>query len=139
MYSRSTISYREAIAYVEGALRRASADHGPTAAIACAVVGSAGELVAFGAQDGTGVLPRRLASRKAYSAVLFKRDTASVKEAVDSGAILLSRLADDDLLAIPGGVPIVVDGEIIGAIGVSGLTPQQDAEIATALSIGIQA
>lgn len=134
MYSRSTISYQEAVACVEGALRHASDKYGASAAIACAVVGSSGELVAFGAQDGTGVLPRRLASRKAYSAVLFKRDTASVKEAVDSGAILLSRLADDELLAIPGGVPIVVDSEIVGAVGVSGLTPQQDAEIAAMFS-----
>ena len=130
MYAHPTISYPEARAFVAAALDLARRTHGAQAAVACAVVGSSGELIAFGAHDGTGMLPRRLASRKAYSAVLFKRDTAAVKEAVDAGSILMSRLGDDELLAIPGGVPVVVDGRIVGALGVSGLAPAQDAAVA---------
>jgi glc operon protein GlcG len=130
MYANQTISHPEARAFVDAALEAARTTHGGDAAVACAVVGSSGELIAFGAHDGTGALPRRLAARKAYSAVLFKRDTAAVKESVDAGAIDLPRLGDDELLAIPGGVPVVVAGRIVGGIGVSGLTPAQDAELA---------
>jgi len=130
MYANTTLSYTEAAAYVDAALVHTRATHGPDAAIACAVVGSSGELIAFGAMDGTGALPRRLAARKAYSSVLFKRDTAAVKEAVDSGAIMMERLGDDELIAIAGGLPIVIDGRIVGGIGVSGMAPAQDGVIA---------
>ncbi|MFT4283419.1 MAG: heme-binding protein [Protaetiibacter sp.] len=136
MHANQTISYPEACAFVGAALDAARAAHGDAAAVACAVVGASGELIAFGAQDGTGVLPRRLASRKAYSAVLFKRDTSAVRDAVDAGAIPLSRLGDDELLPIPGGVPVVVDGRIVGGVGVSGLAPDQDAEIARGVVAG---
>lgn len=130
MHANQTVDLREARACVDAALELARTQHGPLAAVACAVVGPSGELIAFAAHEGTGALPRRLATRKAYSAVLFKRDTSAVKEAVDAGAIMLDRLGDAQLLAIPGGHPILADGRIVGGIGVSGLTPAQDAEIA---------
>jgi glc operon protein GlcG len=132
MYSRQTISYDEAQAYVANTLARARRDFGGSASIACAVTGSQGELIAFGAHDETGSLPRRLAARKAYSAVMFKRETGAVRDAVAAGQIDIARLNDAELLAIPGGSPVVVNGVIIGAIGVSGLAPNDDAAVAAA-------
>ncbi|MGB3485413.1 MAG: heme-binding protein [Mycobacterium sp.] len=126
----STLSHESAASIVSAALQVAESTY--SGAVACAVTGAQGELIAYGAADGTGTLPRRLAIRKAYSAVLFKRDTTAVREAVSSGKIDMVRLADAELIAIPGGEPILVDGRIVGGVGVSGLTPDEDAEVARA-------
>jgi uncharacterized protein GlcG (DUF336 family) len=42
----------------------------------------------------------------------------------------LARLADAELLALPGGLPIIIDGAVVGAVGVSGLTAEADADLA---------
>lgn len=126
----STLSHHTAASLVAAALATARSDC--AGAVACAVVGAQGELIAYGADDGTGALPRRLATRKAYSAVLFKRDTTSVRDAVASGKIDMDRLGDSQLIAIPGGEPIMADGRIVGGIGVSGLTPDDDEKVARA-------
>lgn len=131
VYQTPTVSLHHARALVDAALALAASD--PAQPIACAVVGAAGDLVAFAAADGTTPLPRRLAARKALTALLLKRDTAEVRELVTSGAIDLGRLNDADLLAIPGGIPIHVNGVLVGAIGVSGLSPAEDARIASAV------
>lgn len=104
--------------------------------IACAVVGSRGELIAFGAQDGATAMPRKLAVRKAYSSLHFKRETVAVREAIASGAIDLPRLNDPELLAIPGGVAVWKGDSCVGAIGISGLVPDDDQELARQLVPG---
>ena len=53
-----------------------------------------------------------------------------MEERTQSGRIVT--LANDDALPIAGGIPIVVDGQIVGAIGVSGASAAQDAAVATA-------
>jgi glc operon protein GlcG len=71
-----------------------------------------------------------VAVHKARCSVAYKRPTKAFEEAVNSGKIILLTL--DDICAVEGGLPILKGGKIIGAIGVSGGTVQEDGQIALA-------
>ncbi len=98
-----------------------------------AIVDAAGELVLFHKGDGTRPSNAEFAQRKARTAARFQRPTKSLDSSVTAGRI---QLLAADALPIEGGVPIVVDGQVIGAVGVSGGTAAQDAQVAT---VGIAA
>ena len=70
-----------------------------------------------------------VAVRKARCSVAYKRSTKTFEEAVNSGKISLLTL--DDICTVEGGLPIIQGGKIVGAIGVSGGTSQEDGQIAT--------
>ena len=72
---------------------------------------------------------RRSAIGKARTAARFRRPTKVLEEAVAGGRTVLLAL---DGVPLEGGLPIVVDGRVIGAVGVSGVTSQQDAQVAQA-------
>ncbi|WP_313667453.1 heme-binding protein [Atlantibacter sp.] len=101
-----------------------------TAGLAVAVVGTDGELIAFGAHARCPALPRQLAQRKAWSALRFRRPTARLAQEVSEGSLKLEMFHDVRLLAMPGGAPVMVDGLAIGGVGISGLPPALDAELA---------
>lgn len=101
-----------------------------TAGLAVAVVGTDGELIAFGAHARCPALPRQLAQRKAWSALRFRRPTARLAQEVSEGSLKLETFHDVRLLAMPGGAPVMVDGLAIGGVGISGLPPALDAELA---------
>lgn len=132
MYERPTLSHEAANGIVQAVLSRTHHQDGTPAGLACAIVGSLGELIAFGAQDGCGALPRKLASRKAYTSLILRRTTTEVKDAVVTGKIDMDRLNDPELAPMPGGAPLLLNGVIVGAIGISGLPPADDAAIAEA-------
>ena len=67
---------------------------------------------------------------KARSALLFKRPTRMFEDAVHNGYMPVLKVPN--AMPVEGGIPLMVDGKIIGAIGVSGGTPQQDGQIAQA-------
>ena len=73
-----------------------------------------------------------IAQRKAYTAAAFRRSTKVFEDGVVNGGIGLRILSNEQIMPIEGGLPIVFDGKVIGAIGVSGVTSQQDAIIARA-------
>jgi uncharacterized protein GlcG (DUF336 family) len=73
----------------------------------------------------------RLAEAKARTSVEFRRPTKALEDAVAGGGAGLHVLTFGACLA-EGGVPIVVAGKIVGAIGVSGVASHQDAQVATA-------
>jgi glc operon protein GlcG len=108
--------------------------HPASNGLALAVIGTDGELIAFGAHACCPPLPRQLAQRKAWSALRFRRTTARLAEEVNAGMLQLDGFHDPRLLAMPGGTPILVDGIAIGGVGVSGLPPVQDAEMAERFS-----
>lgn len=101
-----------------------------THAIAIAIVNRQGDLIAFSAHESCFPLPRKIAFRKAYTASLLRRESAIVSEEVKVGKLNLSSLNDPLLLAMPGGIPIIIEGNLVGAVGVSGLTAEQDTAIA---------
>jgi glc operon protein GlcG len=104
--------------------------------VVISVVDSAGQLVAMSRLDNTQFGSVDVARDKAYSAVAFRRPTKAFQDAVGQGGENLRILKLTGASPLEGGIPIVVDGKIVGAVGVSGVTSQQDAQIARA---GIEA
>jgi uncharacterized protein GlcG (DUF336 family) len=100
------------------------------------VVDSSGHPVAIHRLDNTQFGSVEVARDKAYSAVAFRRPTKVFEDLVAQGGANLRLLQLRGASSLDGGIPIVVDGKIIGAIGVSGVTGAQDAQIARA---GIEA
>ena len=98
--------------------------------VAVAVVDPGGALVYFERIDGTQYASSDIAVAKARTAATYKRPTKLLEEAVASGRQGLLSLPGAVLLE--GGIPLVVDGKIIGAVGVSGATSQQDGVCAQA-------
>ncbi len=73
-----------------------------------------------------------IAQGKAETAVSFKRPTKVFEDGLAQGGVRLRTLGMTNVMAVEGGLPLFVDGKIVGAIGVSGVQSQQDAEVAEA-------
>jgi glc operon protein GlcG len=99
---------------------------------AIAVVDTGGHLVYFEKMQDTQTGSVDLAIEKARTAALFRRPTKVFEDGVAAGGEGLRLLRLTGAIPIDGGVPIVVDGKLIGAIGVSGGTGAQDGRIAEA-------
>ena len=95
-----------------------------------AVVEPSGELVAFAKMDDTQYGSTYVAQRKAETSARYRIPTATFETRVLGGRT--PTLANDDVMPIAGGQPIVVDGRVVGGLGVSGGTPAEDDEIALA-------
>jgi glc operon protein GlcG len=100
--------------------------------MAIAITDIAGDLVYLEKMDATQTGSVKVAMGKARSAALFKRPTKVFQDAVASGGGGLRILALEGGVPLEGGLPIVMDGKIVGAIGVSGATGEQDAQCAKA-------
>jgi glc operon protein GlcG len=96
------------------------------------ILDSGGQPVAMQRLDGAQWGSVDVARDKAYSAVAFRRPSKAFQDAVGQGGENLRILKLAGASPLEGGIPIVLDGKIIGAIGVSGVTSQQDAQIAAA-------
>jgi uncharacterized protein GlcG (DUF336 family) len=121
----AAISLDQARSIVAGARKAANQQR---LAMAFAVVEPGGELVLFEKMDGTQYGSEMIAPEKARTAARFKRPTKSFSDAVAAGRVAVLSLPG--IVAVEGGVPIVVGGRIVGALGVSGGTSEQDGEIA---------
>jgi uncharacterized protein GlcG (DUF336 family) len=97
-----------------------------------AVLDSGGHLVMLERMDGTPLGSIDAAKDKAYSAVLYRRPTKVFQDLVGQGGPNLRLLRLAGASPLEGGIPIIVDGKIVGAIGVSGATSEQDAQVAKA-------
>ena len=73
-----------------------------------------------------------VAQKKAFTAAAFKRSTKVFEDGIASGGIGMRILGNDQAMPIEGGLPIFVNGKIIGAIGVSGVKSDQDGIVAKA-------
>jgi glc operon protein GlcG len=100
--------------------------------VAIAIVDSSGKLAAFSKIDNTQHGSVDIAIGKAVTANNLRRPTKALQDVVAAGGGGLRMLAVPGVLPLEGGVPIVVDGKIIGAIGVSGVASDQDAQVAMA-------
>ncbi len=98
--------------------------------MAIAIVDTAGELVLFEKLDGTQQASVNIAIDKARSSARYKRPTKALADVLAGGGAGLRMLALDGAVPVEGGVPIVMDGKLVGAIGVSGGTGQQDGQVA---------
>jgi uncharacterized protein GlcG (DUF336 family) len=98
--------------------------------MAIAIVDEAGNLILFEKLDDTQPGSIAVATNKARTAANFKRSTKTLEDMVASGRTAF--LAVEGLLPLQGGVPVTVDGRVIGAVGVSGGTAAQDEQVALA-------
>jgi glc operon protein GlcG len=94
---------------------------------AIAVVDPAGDLLAFQRMDGVRPASAELAIGKARTAARLRRPTAEIEDNINKGR---TAFITADIAALRGGVPIRVSGEVVGAIGVAGLSKETDTEIA---------
>ena len=98
-----------------------------------AVVDEGGNLMALERLDGTFAAGANISIGKARTAVLFKRPTRAFEEIIKNGRTAMVALPDAYFTPLQGGIPIMVDGQIVGGVGVSGAaSAQQDEELAIA-------
>jgi glc operon protein GlcG len=98
--------------------------------MAVAVVDPSGNLVYYEKMDNTQLGSAKIAVNKARSAALFKRPTKAFQDALAGGGTGMRVLGLEGAVPVEGGVPLVVDGKIIGAIGLSGDSSEHDAQCA---------
>jgi len=95
-----------------------------------AVVDPAGNLVYYERTDNSQTASAKVAIEKARAAAIYKRPTKAFQDAIAKGGVNLRVLALDGAVPVEGGVPLVSEGKIIGAIGVSGDLSENDAQCA---------
>ncbi len=100
--------------------------------MAIAVVDTGGYLVYFEKMNDTQTGSVELAIEKARTAALFRRPTRLFEDAVAQGGENLRLLRLTGAIPIAGGAPVIVDGKLVGAVGVSGGSGAQDGQVATA-------
>jgi glc operon protein GlcG len=93
------------------------------------VVDTGGYVVATHRLDNTQLGSIPVAEAKARTAVLYRRPSKVFEDAIAAGGIGLRVLGLQGAVPYEGGVPIIVDGKLIGAIGVSGMLPTQDGQV----------
>lgn len=100
--------------------------------IAVAVVDPAGNLVYYEKMDNTQLGSANVSVDKARSAALFKRPTKALQDALAAGGEGWRVLGLQGAVPVDGGLPLISEGKIVGAIGVSGATSAQDGQCAKA-------
>ncbi len=98
--------------------------------VVIAIVDDGGYPIILQRIDGTQVGSVAVAIGKAKTAILFKRPTKKLEESINGGRFTF--LNAPDVVPLEGGLPIIVDGDMVGAIGVSGVQSAQDVQIGQA-------
>ena len=128
-FEKKSITLDGARSVIAGAKAYAKANNAPGGVIA--VVDDGGNLVALERLDGTFTAGANISIGKAKTAVMFKRPTKFFEDVIKNGRT--SMVALPDFTPLQGGVPIIIDGQIVGAVGVSGAaSAAQDEELAIA-------
>ncbi len=126
---RKSLTLEGARQVIAGAKEYAKKNNAPGGVIA--VVDDGGNLMALERLDGTFTAGANISMGKAKTAVMFKRPTKVFEDIIKNGRTAMVALPD--FTPLQGGVPIIVDGQIVGGVGVSGASSaQQDEELAIA-------
>ena len=125
MQSKAVLTVVETTRILEAA--RAEAEKNQWA-VTIAVVDDGGHLLAQLRLDGCAPIGAYIAPEKARTAALGRRESKQYEEMINGGrtAFLSAPLAG----MLEGGVPVMVDGQVVGAVGVSGVKPDQDSQVA---------
>lgn len=94
---------------------------------AIAVVDPAGDLLAFQRMDGVRPASAELAIQKARTAARLQRPTAEIEANIDEGR---TAFVTANIFALRGGMPVRLNGQVVGAVGIAGLSKETDTEIA---------
>jgi uncharacterized protein GlcG (DUF336 family) len=100
--------------------------------VAIAIVDTAGNLVLYQRADNTQTASVQVAQDKAISAAIYRRTTKVMQDAVAGGGAGVRFMNLTRASVVEGGAPLTVEGKILGAIGVSGVTSDQDGQVAAA-------
>jgi glc operon protein GlcG len=99
-------------------------------AVTIAIVDDGGHLLSLERLDGCAAIGAYIATEKARTSALGRRESKGYEEMVNGGRTAF--LSAPQLTSLEGGVPVIVDGQVIGAVGVSGVKADQDAQVAKA-------
>ena len=135
MFSPNVIRYGPPLTLAEAKDVVAAAEREAIArgfAVIIAVVDSSAQLVLLERLDHAQFGSIAVAIAKAETAVRFKRPTKAFEDALSQGSINARLLTVPGIAAIDGGIPLMSDGQLVGAIGVAGMLPEQDAQVAAA-------
>jgi glc operon protein GlcG len=131
LVERKALSIEGAHKVIAGAVAYAKKVNAPGGVIA--VVDEGGNLMALERLDGTFAAGANISIGKARTAVLFKRPTKAFEDIIKNGRTAMVALSDTYFTPLQGGIPITIDGQIVGGVGVSGAaSAQQDEELALA-------
>jgi glc operon protein GlcG len=120
------IQYTKAKAIVDSAMEVANEWK---VSISVAIVDSHGDSMAFGRMDDALLVTISVAEAKAYTTVRERKSTAELKLWVQSTGKDMSYWPDKKMTCMGGGIPIKADGKVIGGIGVSGLSEEDDEKL----------
>lgn len=131
MRTTTNLDLNDAGRLLEGARERAVAIGVP---MCVAITDAAGDLVAFERMDGGKITSITIAIDKAYTAAAAKKATHEYGAASQPGAPAygINSAISGRLMVVGGGLPVVVAGEVVGGVGVSSGTPDQDRDVAQA-------
>ena len=128
---KKTLTIEGAKKVIAAAVAYAKKNNAPGGVIA--VVDEGGNLMALERLDGTFAAGANISIGKARTAVLFKRPTKAFEDVIKNGRTAMVALPDAYFTPLQGGVPITIDNQIVGGVGVSGAaSAQQDEELALA-------
>jgi glc operon protein GlcG len=127
----TTLDQAGAQTVLQTARERAQQRNAPSA---IAVVDPAGDLLAFQRMDGVRPASAELAIEKARTAARLQRPTEEIEDNINRGR---TAFVTAGIAALRGGVPIRVNGSVVGAVGVAGLSKETDTEIANTAAAGL--
>jgi len=127
MRNKAMLDHEDGMRVLNGAIAEARKHQW---AVAIAVVDDGGHLLSFARLDGAPPISAYIAPEKARTAALGRRETRIYEEMINQGrsAFLSAPLRG----MLEGGVPVIADGQVVGAVGVSGVKSSEDAQIARA-------
>lgn len=127
MQHKAVLSQKE-VAQILQAARNEAQQQGW--AVAIAVVDDGGHPLALERLDGCAPIGAYIATEKARSAAIGRRETKGYEDMVNGGRTAF--VSAPLITSLEGGVPVLVDGQVVGAVGVSGVKAEQDAQVAKA-------
>jgi len=127
MYQTYNLSHNDAQAMIEAVRTKAQ---GAGKAVCVAVADSHGELIAFLRMDGCQLPPVYIAMNKAFTAARERKPSGEVGARMQETNFPMTNFGSLRYTGWGGGLPIIHEGQVIGAIGVSGLTSEEDVELA---------
>ena len=128
MKTKPYLSHDDVVTLLNGARAEAQKNQW---AVTIAVVDDGGHLLGHYRLDGAAPMSARMAPAKARTAALGRRETKVYEDMINNGRNAFLSAPDLDGM-LEGGVPVLVDGQVVGAVGVSGVKSTEDAQIAKA-------
>lgn len=128
MLTKPVLAHDDAMQILQAATAHALLQQWP---VSIAVCDDGGHLLAFVRLDGANLASARISQAKARTAAMLKRDTALVEDMIRAGRTAFLSAPDLDGM-LEGGVAMVVNGQCVGAVGVSGVKAPEDAQVAQA-------